>query len=133
MFKYRTSCCVCSYAFLSVQVIKLYAWEIPFQRLILGIRDDELKVLKKTAYLEAGSAFTWNCAPFLVCLLYLHVCSTPIISFTIIIIVYIYIYSIYSIYMCCITSIQYFSILMLCVFLYPHTDITSHICYLFSG
>ena len=48
------------------QVIKLYAWEIPFQRLIMGIREKELGVLKAAAYLNAGSSFTFTCAPFLV-------------------------------------------------------------------
>ena len=47
-------------------MIKLYAWELPFQKLILGIRDKELNVLKKTAYLSAASNFTWSCAPFVV-------------------------------------------------------------------
>ena len=49
------------------QVIKLYAWEIPFQRQIMGIRKSELDVLKASAYLNAAASFTWTCAPFLVC------------------------------------------------------------------
>ena len=48
------------------QVLKLYAWELSFQEKILGIRNEELKVLKKAAYLHAASSFTWTCAPFLV-------------------------------------------------------------------
>lgn len=48
------------------QVLKLYAWEIPFKEKILEIRKDELKVLRKAAYLNAGASFTWSCAPFLV-------------------------------------------------------------------
>lgn len=51
-----------------IKVIKLYAWEIPFQRQIMGIRNNELKVLKASAYLNAATAFTWTCAPFLVSL-----------------------------------------------------------------
>ena len=68
----RVCVCVCTHlpsppiAHTHVQVIKLYAWEIPFQRLIMGIRNKELDVLKASAYLNAGSAFTWTCAPFLV-------------------------------------------------------------------
>lgn len=49
-----------------LQVIKLYAWEIPFKRQIMGIREEELKVLKASAFLNAGSSFSWTCAPFLV-------------------------------------------------------------------
>ena len=48
------------------QVIKLYAWEVPFKRLVSGVRNEELKWLRATAYLEAGASFTWSCAPFLV-------------------------------------------------------------------
>ena len=48
------------------QVLKLYAWELSFQDKILAIRNEELKVLKKAAYLNAASSFTWTCAPFLV-------------------------------------------------------------------
>ena len=49
-----------------IRVIKLYAWEIPFQRIIFGIREDELNQLKKNAYLNAATSFTFTCAPFLV-------------------------------------------------------------------
>ena len=49
-----------------LKVIKLYAWEIPFQRLVFGIRQQELNQLKKNAYLKACSSFTWTCAPFVV-------------------------------------------------------------------
>ena len=49
-----------------VQVIKLYAWEIPFQRQVKDIRQKELDVLKASAYLNAAASFTWTCAPFLV-------------------------------------------------------------------
>ena len=48
------------------QVLKLYAWEKSFQEKILGIRSCELEVLKKAAYLNACSSFTWTCAPFMV-------------------------------------------------------------------
>ena len=54
--------CVCD-----GQVIKLYAWEIPFKKLIMDIRRGELSTLRKSAYLNAGFSFTWTCAPFLVC------------------------------------------------------------------
>ncbi len=32
----------------------------------MGIREEELNVLKASALLNAGSSFTWTCAPFLV-------------------------------------------------------------------
>ena len=48
------------------QVIKLYAWEIPFKRQVMDIREKELDVLKSSAYLNAAGSFTWTCAPFLV-------------------------------------------------------------------
>ncbi|XP_078519309.1 multidrug resistance-associated protein 1-like isoform X1 [Lissotriton helveticus] len=51
-----------------IKVLKLYAWEIAFKEKVLGIRQEELKVLKKSAYLSAVGTFTWVCAPFLVAL-----------------------------------------------------------------
>lgn len=49
-----------------IKVLKLYAWELAFKEKVLGIRQEELKVLKKSAYLAAAATFTWVCAPFLV-------------------------------------------------------------------
>lgn len=49
-----------------IRVLKLYAWELAFKRKVLEIRQEELKVLKKSAYLAAVGTFTWVCAPFLV-------------------------------------------------------------------
>ncbi|XP_018091823.1 multidrug resistance-associated protein 1 isoform X2 [Xenopus laevis] len=51
-----------------IKVLKLYAWELAFKEKVLGIRKDELNVLKKSAYLSAVGTFTWVCAPFLVAL-----------------------------------------------------------------
>ncbi|KAK3909098.1 Multidrug resistance-associated protein 1 [Frankliniella fusca] len=51
-----------------MKVLKLYAWEPSFEEEILKIRNKEIKVLKKAAYLNAGTAFIWTCAPFLVSL-----------------------------------------------------------------
>ncbi|XP_063171075.1 multidrug resistance-associated protein 1-like [Candoia aspera] len=51
-----------------IKVLKLYAWELAFKRKVLEIRQEELKVLKKSAYLAAMGTFTWVCAPFLVAL-----------------------------------------------------------------
>ena len=49
-----------------VKVIKLYAWEEHFQRNVQNIRQKELVVLKKAAYLNAIASFTGTCAPFMV-------------------------------------------------------------------
>uniref|UniRef100_A0A8B9P5X6 Multidrug resistance-associated protein 1 n=1 Tax=Apteryx owenii TaxID=8824 RepID=A0A8B9P5X6_APTOW len=51
-----------------IKVLKLYAWELAFREKVLEIRQEELKVLKKSAYLAAMATFTWVCAPFLVAL-----------------------------------------------------------------
>uniref|UniRef100_A0A672QTD8 Multidrug resistance-associated protein 1 n=1 Tax=Sinocyclocheilus grahami TaxID=75366 RepID=A0A672QTD8_SINGR len=51
-----------------IKVLKLYAWELAFKDKVSAIRESELRVLKKTAYLGAVSTFTWVCAPFLVAL-----------------------------------------------------------------
>lgn len=51
-----------------IKVLKLYAWEMAFKEKVSQIRENELKVLKKAAYLGAVSTFTWVCAPFLVSL-----------------------------------------------------------------
>ncbi|KAM9392165.1 multidrug resistance-associated protein 1 isoform 2-T2 [Pholidichthys leucotaenia] len=51
-----------------IKVLKLYAWELAFNGKVSEIRESELRVLKKAAYLGAVSTFTWVCAPFLVAL-----------------------------------------------------------------
>uniref|UniRef100_A0A3Q0SJL6 Multidrug resistance-associated protein 1 n=1 Tax=Amphilophus citrinellus TaxID=61819 RepID=A0A3Q0SJL6_AMPCI len=51
-----------------IKVLKLYAWELAFKDKVSEIRESELRVLKKAAYLAAVSTFTWVCAPFLVAL-----------------------------------------------------------------
>ncbi|XP_023560436.1 multidrug resistance-associated protein 1 isoform X1 [Octodon degus] len=51
-----------------IKVLKLYAWELAFKDKVMAIRQEELKVLKKSAYLAAVGTFTWVCTPFLVAL-----------------------------------------------------------------
>uniref|UniRef100_V5I844 ABC-type glutathione-S-conjugate transporter n=1 Tax=Anoplophora glabripennis TaxID=217634 RepID=V5I844_ANOGL len=51
-----------------IKVLKLYAWEPSFENQVLKIRNKEIKVLKSSAYLHAGTSFIWACAPFLVSL-----------------------------------------------------------------
>lgn len=49
-----------------IKVLKLYAWELSFKEKVNLIRENELQLLKKGAYLGAVGGFTWTCAPFLV-------------------------------------------------------------------
>ncbi|XP_033988991.1 canalicular multispecific organic anion transporter 2 isoform X1 [Trematomus bernacchii] len=51
-----------------IKVLKLYAWENSFKKKVLDIRQKELDVLRKTAYLGALSTMAWTSAPFLVAL-----------------------------------------------------------------
>ncbi|NWX84061.1 MRP3 protein, partial [Nothoprocta pentlandii] len=51
-----------------IKVLKLYAWEPSFAAKVLEIRKNELRVLKKSAYLNSVSTFAWVSAPFLVAL-----------------------------------------------------------------
>uniref|UniRef100_A0A452UGV2 Multidrug resistance-associated protein 1 n=1 Tax=Ursus maritimus TaxID=29073 RepID=A0A452UGV2_URSMA len=51
-----------------IKVLKLYTWEPSFSEKVEGIREDELRLLRKSAYLQAISTFTWVCTPFLVTL-----------------------------------------------------------------
>ncbi|XP_048869139.1 ATP-binding cassette sub-family C member 3 isoform X2 [Brienomyrus brachyistius] len=51
-----------------IKVLKLYAWEDSFKEKVLGIRQKELHVLRKMAYLGAVSTVAWTSAPFLVAL-----------------------------------------------------------------
>ncbi|CAL8085482.1 unnamed protein product [Calicophoron daubneyi] len=48
-----------------IRVIKLYAWEPSFMKVINRQRDQEMVYLRRFTYLHAIS-FLWNCAPFLV-------------------------------------------------------------------
>lgn len=49
-----------------MKVLKLYAWENSFRDKVLAIRQKELNVLRKMAYLGALSTMAWTSAPFLV-------------------------------------------------------------------
>ncbi|XP_066469734.1 ATP-binding cassette sub-family C member 3 isoform X2 [Tiliqua scincoides] len=51
-----------------IKVLKLYAWEPSFAEKVLEIRKNELRVLRKSAYLNSLSTFAWVSAPFLVAL-----------------------------------------------------------------
>ena len=49
-----------------IKVLKLYAWEESFNRIISDVRAKELSLLKKAGYVQAFSSFFWQCAPFFV-------------------------------------------------------------------
>lgn len=49
-----------------IKVLKLYAWEPSFLEQVQSIRQGELQLLSKSAYLQAISTFIWVCTPFLV-------------------------------------------------------------------
>ncbi|XP_059938247.1 ATP-binding cassette sub-family C member 3 isoform X2 [Mesoplodon densirostris] len=51
-----------------IKVLKLYAWEPSFLKQVEDIRQDELRLMRQTAYLHATSTFIWICTPFLVTL-----------------------------------------------------------------
>ncbi len=49
-----------------IKVIKLYAWEVPMERIITGLRDKELSLIRKAAFLKTFSDILNSTAPFLV-------------------------------------------------------------------
>ena len=51
-----------------MKILKLFAWEESFQKLVSDIRDKEINILTRNAYLQAGSGFIWAAAPFVVSL-----------------------------------------------------------------
>ncbi|MCJ8749120.1 hypothetical protein PDJAM_G00172600 [Pangasius djambal] len=51
-----------------IKILKLYAWEPPFQAQVQDVREKELKVMRKFAYLSSVSVFIFSCAPALVSL-----------------------------------------------------------------
>ncbi|KAF7647210.1 hypothetical protein LDENG_00175960, partial [Lucifuga dentata] len=51
-----------------MKILKLYAWEPSFQAQVEDIREQELKVMKKFAYITSVSTFVFSCAPALVSL-----------------------------------------------------------------
>lgn len=51
-----------------MKVLKLYAWEPSFEKMILGTRGKEIVLLRKAALFNAGTFFVWSMAPFLVSL-----------------------------------------------------------------
>ncbi|KAL7841862.1 hypothetical protein SRHO_G00255530 [Serrasalmus rhombeus] len=52
----------------SFQILKLYAWEPSFEAQIQGFREQELQVMRKSAYLSSIPTFIFFCAPTFVSL-----------------------------------------------------------------
>lgn len=49
-------------------MLKLYAFEPPFENEVMDVRRKELKLLKRAAYLNAAKILVGTCAPFFVSL-----------------------------------------------------------------
>lgn len=49
-----------------IKIIKFYGWEPSFRDIVGKIRDKEMSVLRKMAFLTVSVAFSWSCAPFVV-------------------------------------------------------------------
>ncbi|XP_035029328.1 canalicular multispecific organic anion transporter 1 [Hippoglossus stenolepis] len=52
-----------------IKILKLYAWEPSFQTQVESIREEELKVMKKFAYLSSVSSLIFTCTPVMVSVL----------------------------------------------------------------
>ena len=50
----------------NIKTVKLYAWEKPFNNIISDIRKEELRLLKRSGYLNSLSDTFWQIAPFMV-------------------------------------------------------------------
>ncbi|XP_028966394.1 multidrug resistance-associated protein 1 [Galendromus occidentalis] len=50
----------------SIKILKLFAWEPPFTARVESVREKEVSMLKRFAYMTAGIGFFWTCTPFLV-------------------------------------------------------------------
>ena len=46
-----------------IKVLKLYAWEIPFMRKILDIREKEIKTIRMNGVLQSIQNFNYACSP----------------------------------------------------------------------
>lgn len=49
-----------------IKVVKFYAWEEPFMKIVSALRRTEIGFLKRIARFEAVSNFSWTFSPFLV-------------------------------------------------------------------
>merc|ERR1739838_611558 len=60
-----------------MKTLKMYAWEIMFKDKVEEIRRKELAELKRAAWLNAFTSFTFICAPFIVSLSLFHLMRFP--------------------------------------------------------
>ncbi|XP_067675074.1 multidrug resistance-associated protein 1-like [Haliotis asinina] len=51
-----------------IKILKLYAWEPSFEDKVLEVRNKELRILMKMAFLKSFNTFTWTLIPYLVSL-----------------------------------------------------------------
>ncbi|RXN06628.1 canalicular multispecific organic anion transporter 1-like protein [Labeo rohita] len=58
-----------------IKVLKYYAWESSFEAQVQEIREKELKVMRKFAYLSSVSTFIFSCAPAIIGMLTITPCS----------------------------------------------------------
>lgn len=49
-----------------IKMVKMYGWEKRMKERILEERQKEIQVLRRYAFLQMVTSFTWSCAPFLV-------------------------------------------------------------------
>ncbi|XP_070381871.1 multidrug resistance-associated protein 1-like isoform X3 [Dermacentor albipictus] len=54
--------------FSGIKILKLYAWEEPFQQRVVDVRKAEMEMLRKIAFYFSLMNFVWNCISFLVSL-----------------------------------------------------------------
>ena len=54
-----------------LKILKLYGWELSFQKMIYKIRSFELKILKNYSIVYGVLVLFWNTATYLVCFYYL--------------------------------------------------------------
>lgn len=65
-----------SLCFIHSQVLKLFAWELPFMRRVEAVRDRETRTIRNLALLKAAVVFLWILAPFLVSAEIIHATQT---------------------------------------------------------
>ncbi|KAH7971518.1 hypothetical protein HPB49_025390 [Dermacentor silvarum] len=51
--------------FSGIKILKLYAWEEPFQQRVVDVRKNEMEMLRKIAFYFSLMNFVWNCISFL--------------------------------------------------------------------
>ena len=52
-----------------IKILKLYAWEPSFGRIVQSIRKVETDLMRRMGYLHSSTSFVWSCAPYVVSLM----------------------------------------------------------------